>query len=33
MADPGGNLFCVLQARADYQASLAYDPGTATSID
>lgn len=33
MADPGGNLFCVLQARADYQASLANNPGTATSID
>jgi catechol-2,3-dioxygenase len=33
MADPGGNLFCVLQARADHQVSLANDPGTATSID
>jgi hypothetical protein len=33
MADPGGNLFCILQAQADYQASLANDPGTATSID
>jgi hypothetical protein len=33
MADPGGNLFCVLQSEADYQASLSKDPGTATSID
>lgn len=33
MADPGGNLFCVLQSRADYQASLANDPGTPTPID
>jgi hypothetical protein len=33
MADPGGNLFCSLQARADYPASLANDPGTATSMD
>ncbi|MDQ0680561.1 hypothetical protein QFZ30_003943 [Arthrobacter pascens] len=33
MADPGGNLFCVLQDQADYRASLANDPGTATSID
>jgi hypothetical protein len=33
MADPGGNLFCILQSEADYQASLAYDPGTRTRID
>lgn len=33
MADPGGNLFCVLQSRADYQTSLAGDPGCSTSID
>jgi catechol 2,3-dioxygenase-like lactoylglutathione lyase family enzyme len=33
MADPGGNLFCVLQSRADYQASLADAPETPTPID
>lgn len=33
MADPGGNLFCILQSEADYQASLADDPGTPTPID
>jgi catechol-2,3-dioxygenase len=33
MADPGGNLFCILQSQADYQASLANDPGTPTPID
>lgn len=33
MADPGGNLFCILQSRADYQASLANDPGIPTPID
>ena len=33
MADPGGNLFCVLQSREDHQASLATDPGTPTPID
>ena len=33
MADPGGNLFCVLQSREDYQASLATDPGIPTPID
>jgi hypothetical protein len=33
MADPGGNLFCVLQSREDHQASLATAPGTPTPID
>ena len=33
MADPGGNLFCVLQSQADYQASLSKDQGTPTPID
>lgn len=33
MADPGGNLFCILQSEADYQASLADDPGTLSPID
>lgn len=33
MADPGGNLFCILQSRTDYQASLAHNPGTSTPID
>ncbi|WP_457962510.1 VOC family protein [Arthrobacter sp. D1-29] len=33
MADPGGNLFCILQSRADYQAFLFNDPGTPTPID
>ncbi|WP_461164481.1 VOC family protein [Arthrobacter sp. R4-81] len=33
MADPGGNLFCILQSEVDYQASLADDHGTPTPID
>jgi catechol-2,3-dioxygenase len=33
MADPGGNQFCILQSRADYQALLEDDPGTPTPID
>lgn len=33
MADPGGNLFCILQSEVDYQVSLADDPGTPTPID
>ncbi|QGN48515.1 VOC family protein [Micromonospora sp. WMMC415] len=32
MVDPGGNLFCVLQSRADYLRSLAEDPGTPTRV-
>ena len=33
MADPGGNLFCILQSRADYEDSLANDSGTPTLVD
>ena len=33
MADPGGNLFCILQSQADYQDSLANDSGTSTPVD
>ncbi|MDQ0632371.1 hypothetical protein QFZ40_000280 [Arthrobacter pascens] len=33
MADPGGNLFCILQSQADYQDSLANDSGTPTLVD
>lgn len=33
MADPGGNLFCVLQSQADYHASLSKDQGTPTPVD
>lgn len=33
LADPGGNLFCVLQSREDHTESLKSDPGTPTSID
>ena len=33
MADPGGNLFCVLQSQLDYQASLADAPGIPTPVD
>lgn len=33
MADPGGNLFCVLQSEADHEASRRHNPGTPTRID
>ncbi|MBT8163040.1 MULTISPECIES: VOC family protein [Arthrobacter] len=33
MADPGGNHFCILQSRADYEAALAKDPGSPTPLD
>lgn len=33
MADPGGNLFCVLQSEVDYQDSLVDDQETTTPID
>jgi hypothetical protein len=33
MADPGGNLFCILQSEPDYQASLMNAPVTRTAID
>jgi hypothetical protein len=33
MADPGGNLFCVLQSQSDYQASPSKDQGNPTPID
>lgn len=33
MADPGDNLFCVLQSRADYLRSLAENPGTPTQVE
>ncbi|WP_433223858.1 VOC family protein [Dactylosporangium sp. CS-047395] len=32
MADPGGNLFCVLESRADHLRLLSQDPGTPTDI-
>lgn len=33
MADPGGNLFCVLQSEGNYEARRGQDPGTPTPID
>ncbi|MGK2876390.1 MAG: VOC family protein [Nocardioides sp.] len=33
MADPGDNLFCVLQSRADYFRSCGDNPGTPTPIE
>ena len=33
MADPAGNLFCVLQSEVDHQDSLVDDQGTTTPID
>lgn len=33
MADPGGNLFCVLQSEANFDARRRQDPGTPTPID
>lgn len=33
MADPGGNLFCVLQSEANYEAGRRQEPGTPTPID
>lgn len=33
LADPGGNLFCILQSHEDHAQSLNEDPGTPTPID
>lgn len=33
MADPGGNVFCILQSQADQERLLAETPGTITSLD
>jgi hypothetical protein len=33
LADPGGNLFCVLPSDDEHQALLARDPGAPTPID
>lgn len=33
MADPGGNLFCILESQADHEARLHVDPGTPTAVD
>jgi catechol-2,3-dioxygenase len=32
MVDPGGNLFCVLQSRADHLRLLTENPGTPTQV-
>ena len=33
MADPAGNLFCLLPSEADHEAGRRQDPGTPTPID
>ncbi|MBT2531342.1 VOC family protein [Arthrobacter sp. ISL-48] len=33
LADPGGNLFCILQSEDHYKRSLANNPGTPSPID
>ena len=33
LSDPEGNLFCVLQSRAEFEAACAADPGERTPLD
>lgn len=33
MADPGGNLFCILESQADHEERQRLDPGAPTPID
>lgn len=33
MADPAGNIFCLLQSESDFEASRRRDPGTPTPLD
>lgn len=33
LADPGGNLFCILESATSHEARRAHNPGTPTAID